>query len=315
LQKISDIQELEAQFANYSLDLVARQVVEGFITGLHRSPYHGFSVEFAEHQHYNTGESTKHIDWKLYARTDKLFVKRFEEETNLRSYILIDTSSSMLFPLESSNINSKLAFSIYCASALIYMLRKQRDAVGLGLFTDKIELQTQSKLSLSHSQILFSEMEKLLSGSNQGKRKIPPRKKTSTARVLHQIAENIHQRSFIIIFSDMLEDNNPEEIFSALQHLRYNKHEVILFHVYDKIYEQKFEFKNRPYKFVDLETGDEIKLNPNDVRTDYKNSVNQYFEQLKLKCGQYNIDLVDADINGNFRDILLAYLVKRNKLF
>ena len=315
MQNLSDIQELEIQFANYSLDLIAKQVVEGFITGLHRSPYHGFSVEFAEHQHYNEGESTKHIDWKLYARTDKLFVKRYEEETNLRSYIVIDTSSSMLFPIDRHKIFTKLAFSAFSASALIYLLRKQRDSVGLCLFSDKIELQTQSKLSLTHSQVLFSEIEKLISENHIGSGKTPPRKRTSTATVLHQIAENIHQRSFIIIFSDMLDNENADEIFSALQHLKYNKHEVILFHVYDKRFEEKFEFKNRPYRFIDLETGDAVKLNPNDVRNDYKHSVNTFFEELKLKCGQYKIDLVVADINGNFKDILLAYLIKRNKLY
>lgn len=315
MQNISDIQELGVQFTNNNLDLIARQVVEGFITGLHRSPYHGFSVEFAEHQHYNPGESTKHIDWKLYARTEKLFVKRFEEETNLRSFILIDTSSSMLFPLDGNNIFTKLAFSVYSASALIYLLRKQRDAAGLCLFSDKIELQTPSKLSVTHSRIMFSELEKLIPKPGSSSAKIPSRKKTSAAKVLHQIAENINQRSFVIIFSDMMDNENPEEIFSALQHLRYNKHEVVLFHVYDKNLEEKFEFKNRPYRFVDLETGDELKLNPNDVRNDYVQSVNNYFDELKLKCSQYKIDLVDADINGNFRDVLLAYLVKRNKLY
>ncbi|MFC2097085.1 DUF58 domain-containing protein [Bacteroidota bacterium] len=294
---------------------MAKQVVEGFITGLHRSPYHGFSVEFAEHQHYNTGESIKHIDWKLFARTEKLFVKQYEEETNLRSQIIIDTSTSMLFPFHEKKNMSKLFFSVCCASSLIYLLRKQRDAVGLSLFSDKIDLHTPSKLSVVHSQILFAELYKLISSKAQSARKAPPKRKTNCARALHQIAENIHQRSLVILFSDMMDNENPKEVFSALQHLKYNKHEVILFHVFDKKLEENFEFGNRPHKFIDLETGEELKLNPNDLRKDYIHSVNNFYEELKLKCGQYKIDLIEADINGNFQDVLLAYLIKRNKLF
>ncbi|MBC8146818.1 MAG: DUF58 domain-containing protein [Bacteroidetes bacterium] len=312
---MSDIQELEIQFSTSRLDLIAKQVVEGFITGLHRSPYHGFSVEFAEHKQYNEGESIKHIDWKLFARTEKLFVKRFEEETNLRSHILIDTSSSMLFPYRDKKVFNKLKFSVLCSASLIYLLRKQRDAVGLSLFSDKIELHTRSKLSVVHSQLLFSELEKLLSEKTETSIKGAGRKKTKTATTLHQIAENIHQRSLIILFSDMMDNEDPDEVFSALQHLRYNKHEVILFHVFDSKLEEKFEFRNRPYRFLDMETGEELKLNPNDYRKDYINSVNSFFEKIKLKCGQYKIDLVEADIRGSFNDILMAYLVRRNKLY
>ena len=305
MKNLVDIQDFQ-QFDN--LEFIAKEVVEGFITGLHRSPFHGFSVEFAEHRLYNRGESTKHIDWKLFAKTEKLFVKRFEEETNLRSHIVIDTSSSMMFPYN-ENINSKLGFSVYSAAALIYLLRKQRDSVGLSLFSEELEIHTEARLSMVHAKLLYANLNRLLA-SDFSKDK----KKTNASKVLHQIAESIHQRSLVIIFSDMLESENTEDLFSALQHLRHNKHEVVLFHVRDKKREEEFDFKNRPYKFIDLESGDEVKFNPNDVRDDYKTAVNEYFNQIKLKCGQYRIDLIEADINENFETVLQPYLIKRSKL-
>lgn len=306
MKNLVDIQQLQ-QFGN--LELIARQVVEGFITGLHKSPFHGFSVEFAEHRIYNSGESTKHIDWKLFARTERLYVKRYEEETNLRSHILIDTSSSMLFPYKDNKITSKLSFSVYCAAALIYLLRKQRDAVGLTLFSDEIELQTQAKLSSVHSKLVYAELGKLLDANNTRLKK-----NTKAAALLHQLADNIHRRSLIIIFSDMMDKGDPADLFSALQHLRHNKHEVILFHVTDNLKEGKFKYQNRPYRFVDMETGEEIKLNPNDIRKNYLASVNEFYNEVKLKCNQYHIDLIEADVNNDFRDVLLPYLIKRRKL-
>ena len=157
MNKLEDIIRYE-QFDN--LEFIASQIVAGFITGLHRSPYHGFSVEFAEHRVYNTGESTKHVDWKLYARTEKLFVKQFEEETNLRSYLVLDTSSSMLFPYPSAKV-SKLRFSVYCAAALIHLLRKQRDASGLCLFSDRIEVLTDAKSNSTHIQTLYTHLQEI----------------------------------------------------------------------------------------------------------------------------------------------------------
>jgi len=302
LQEIQQLQQLN------NLEFIAQQVVEGFITGLHRSPFHGFSVEFAEHRLYNNGESTKHIDWKLFARTEKLFVKRYEEETNLRAFVVIDNSSSMLFPYKEKKTMSKLGFSAYCAASLIYLLRRQRDAVGLALFSNQIELQTDAKLSSLHAKMLYHELENLL--NNEGELK----KTTSAATVLHQLAESIHKRSLIIIFSDMINSENNEELFAALQHLRYNKHEVILFHVTDKQHEEEFKYNNRPYKFIDLENGDEVKLNPSEVRDYYVESMRNYFTDLKLKCNQYNIDIVNADINEDFRNVLVPYLIKRSKL-
>lgn len=295
------------QFDN--LEFVASQIVEGFITGLHRSPYHGFSVEFAEHRVYNNGESTKHIDWKLYARTEKMFVKQYEEETNLRSYIVLDTSSSMLFPYQSDKV-SKLNFSVYCAAALIYMLRKQRDASGLCLFSDKIETLTDTKLNSTHLQMMFSNLRDLL---REGR--VPLNKPTATSEVLHQLADSIGKRSLVVIFTDMFSNGNVEELFSALQHLRYNKHEIILFHVKDKRMEEQFEFSNRPHIFIDMESGKEIKFSPNEIRETYKQKIAEFYKELKLRCGQFRIDFVEADIHEGFREVLLPYLIKRSKLY
>ena len=295
------------QFDN--LEFIASQIVSGFITGLHRSPYHGFSVEFAEHQVYNTGESTKHVDWKLYARTEKLFVKQYEEETNLRSYIVLDTSSSMLFPYQSDKV-SKLHFSVYCAAALIHLLRKQRDASGICLFGDRIETLTDAKLNSTHIQMLYAHLQGLLQ-----KGAIPLNKPTSTAEVLHQLADTIHKRSLVVIFTDMFSNGNREDLFSALQHLRYNKHEIILFHVKDKRMEENFEFSNRPHIFVDLESGREIKFSPNEIRETYKQQIAAFYQDLKLRCGQFQIDFVEADINESFQHVLLPYLLKRSKLY
>ncbi len=310
MKNLIDIQQFQ-EFDN--LELIAREVVEGFITGLHRSPFHGFSVEFAEHRLYNQGESTKPIDWKLYARTDKLFVKQYEEETNLRCQLVIDTSSSMLFPWVKGSpqrLLNKLAFSVYTAAALIHLLRRQRDAVGLTLFSEEIEFHSQARLSPVHAEVMMGKLSELLQPGF-----VPLRKNTNTTAVLHQIAENIHKRSLVVIFSDMLDNEKTDELFSALQHLRYNKHEVLLFHVTDHRQEREFQYSNRPHRFIDLETGHSIKLNPWEIRSSYMKNVGDYFETLKVKCGQYRIDLAEADINQDFRHVLFAYLVKRKKLY
>ncbi|MFW5793253.1 MAG: DUF58 domain-containing protein [Bacteroidota bacterium] len=293
-----------------NLELLARQVVEGFITGLHKSPFHGFSVEFAEHKTYNPGESTRHIDWKLYARSEKLFVKRFEEETNLRCQIIIDNSSSMYFPKDDNRLK-KIEFATYCAAALTYLLKKQRDAVGLSLFSDKIESHYRAKSNSVHQKLLFAQLDKLLKSENQKLNKL-----SSTAECLHMLAENIHKRSLIILFSDMLVNSeNPDEVFSALKHLKHNKHEVILFHVYDKEKELKFDYKNRPLRFIDMETSKEIKLNPAQIKNQYQHALGEYFNQVKTKCLQYRIDFVEADVNEGFEKVLSSFLVKRARLF
>ena len=294
------------------LELIAKQVVEGFITGLHKSPFHGFSVEFAEHRLYNKGESTKHIDWKLFGRTDKLFVKRYEEETNLRCHLIIDDSSSMYFPFEAkkSERQNKITFSVYCAAAIIELLKRQRDAVGLSVFSENVEVHTSSKSSSLHHKMLYHELEKLIQLQD-----VNIHKKTSAIEALHQIAEAIHKRSLVIIFSDMMDSKaNSEELFSALQHLKHNKHEVVLFHVVDKQKELDFDFDNRPYRFIDMETGEELKLHPNEIKDTYLTQMADYKNKLMLKCGQYKIDFVEVDINEGFDQVLMSYLMKRTKM-
>lgn len=293
-----------------NLELLAKQVVEGFIIGLHKSPFHGFSVEFAEHRLYNPGESTKHLDWKVFARTGKMFVKRYEEETNLRCQIVIDASSSMYFPNDAEAKMNKLKFSIISAAALVNLLKRQRDAAGLSVFTDEVIVNTDAKSSTKHHQLLFAQLEKLL---NQK----PLNIKTNAAKCLNQVAEAVHKRSMIIIFSDMfsnMDRENADELFSALQHLKYNKHEVILFHVVDKSKELEFEFENRPYQFIDMETAEQVKLHSNEVKGFYVEQMQKFEKELKLKCGQYKIDFVEADINLDFRQVLLPFLTKRNKM-
>ncbi len=292
-----------------NLELLAKQVVEGFIIGLHKSPFHGFSVEFAEHRLYNQGESTKNIDWKVFARTDKMFVKRYEEETNLRCQIVIDTSSSMYFPKERKDGHlNKLQFSCIAAASLMNLLKKQRDAFGLSLFDDKVLQHTKVKSSTTHYRLLLTYLDKLINDDELNK-------KTSTAEALHQIAENTHRRSLVIIFSDMFDNNeNSDDMFSALQHLKYNKHEVVLFHVVDKNAEVDFAFDNRPYEFIDMESGESVKLQSNEVKDYYVKRVAEFNEALRMKCLQYKIDFIETDINRGFYPILESYLVKRKKM-
>ncbi len=296
-----DMEQLQ-RFGN--LELLAKQVVEGFIVGLHKSPFHGFSVEFAEHRLYNSGEATKHIDWKLYGRTDKLFVKRYEEETNLRCQIVIDNSSSMYFPERGIN---KIQFSVYCAASIINLLKRQRDAAGLTIFSNHIEKHFAARSSNIHIRLLYSELERLMAFKDLNKA-------TATAEALHTIAESIHKRSLVAVFSDMMDTNNKEDLFNALQHLKYNGHEVILFHVMDKKTELDFEFENRPYLFVDMESGQKVKVFPNEIKQTYLENVSNYRKQLKDRCTQYRIDYVEADIREGFRQVLVPYLVKRLKM-
>ena len=309
MNNLLDIQQFQ-QFDN--LEFISKEVVEGFITGLHRSPFHGFSVEFAEHRLYNTGESTKHLDWKLFARTDRLFVKQYEEETNLRCQLVIDTSSSMLFPYEKGKVSkiNKLAFSVYSAAAIIYLLRKQRDAVGLSLFSDEIEFHSEARLSSVHIDLLYNQLGGLL---RQEQAQL--QKKTNTVDALHMIAENIHKRSLVILFSDLIAQENTDELFEALQHLKYNKHEVLLFHVTDHRQEKEFDFRNQPYRFVDLETGEHLRFSPHDLKKNYERAMSDYFEEMRVRCGQYHIDLAEADINEDFKHVLYTYLLKRKRLF
>lgn len=291
-----------------NLELLARQLVEGFITGLHKSPYHGFSVEFAEHRLYNEGESTRHIDWKVYARTDKLFTKRYEEETNLRCLIALDKSPSMFYPAVSK---AKIRFSVYASAALAHMLQHQRDAVGLCLFSNTIETLTPVKSTPTHLNKIFT----LLEQTSQEEKTAPSSVQTNVSAVLHEIAEKIHKRSLVILFSDMFDSHeNTDEVFKSLQHLKHNKHEVIVFHVMDHTTELDFSFEDRPFEFIDLETQERLKFNPKDVKAQYISEISLFHKSIKARCNQYKIDYVEADVKSDFNSILQTYLIKRAKM-
>ncbi len=295
------------------LEFIARQIVEGFITGLHKSPFHGFSVEFAEHRQYNKGESIKHIDWKLYGRTERLYVKKFEEETNLRCRIILDNSSSMHFPKikTKSDILNKSRYAIFCAAVFIEILRRQRDAAGLTVFSDHIETHTEAKSTNVHQKQLFHFLDQIYQSEGWKEKKT-----TSVAPILHEIADKIHKRSLIIVLSDMMETSgNDQNLFQALQHLKHNRHEVVVFNIMDAQKELDFNYDNRPYRFVDSETQQEIKLHPAEIRSKYKNAISKYYQQIRIKCNQYKIDFVNVDINQDFQQAVYPYLLKRKKLY
>jgi len=293
-----------------NLELLATQVVEGFISGMHKSPFHGFSAEFAEHKIYNNGESTKHIDWKLFAKTDKLYTKRYEEETNLRCHLIIDNSSSMHYPaLKEFRINSlnKIGFAALASAAIMNLLKRQRDAIGMSIYSDSYEVYASEKGSERHHQLLLGHLNNAIS---QSRKEIT----TKTYTHLHLIAEKLKRRSLVFLFTDMFQsDAEEEQLFEALQHLKYNKHEVVLFHTYDKSKELEFDFSNRPKRFVDVETGEHVNLYADNIKESYEKAVQTYFSDLKLKCGQYRIKYVTADINEGFNKILTTYLVERQK--
>ncbi|MCW9037352.1 DUF58 domain-containing protein [Altibacter sp.] len=293
-----------------NLELLATQVVEGFISGLHKSPFHGFSAEFAEHKIYNNGESTKHIDWKLYAKTDKLYTKRYEEETNLRCHLILDNSSSMHYPpVKQFGIGSlnKIGFSVLASAAIMNLLKRQRDAVGMSIYSDTYEFYASEKGSERHHHLLLHQLTEALTRT---RRQVP----TKTYTHLHLIAEKLKRRSLVFLFTDMFQsDAEEEKLFEALQHLKYNKHEVVLFHTYDKEKEIHFDFNNRPKRFVDVETGAHVNLYADTIKASYEEAVAQYFSDLKLKCGQYRIKYVAVDIKESFNKILTTYLVERQK--
>ena len=298
IEKISSFQHLE---------LLANQVVEGFISGMHKSPFHGFSAEFAEHKIYNVGESTKHIDWKLFAKTDRLYTKKFEEETNLRCHLIIDNSSSMHYPKLNADqpfYESKIGFSILASAVLMNLLKKQRDAVGLSVFSDSYEYYAPEKGSDRHHRMLLNIMENLLENPKQAKT-------TDTITFLHQIAEKMHRRSMIILFTDMFQNDDNEKLFNALQHLKHNKHKVVLFHVIDEKRELSFDFDNAPRKFIDVESGEIINLFAENVKEEYEKNIKKYFKSISLNCAQNKIKYVPVNVGADFEKILTTYLVEK----
>ena len=300
IAKISSFQHLE---------LLANQIVEGFISGMHKSPFHGFSAEFAEHKVYNAGESTKHIDWKLFAKTDRLYTKKYEEETNLRCHLIIDNSSSMHYPKLKENqlfYENKIGFSVLASAVLMNLLKKQRDAVGLSIFSDSYEYYAPEKGSDRHHRMLLNRLENTLETSKEPK-------KTDTITFLHQIAEKMHRRSMIVLFTDMFQSEDNERLFKALQHLKHNKHKVVLFHVIDKKTELSLDYDNSPRKFIDLETGDEVNLFAENIKTDYEKSVQNYFDKIANTCALYKIKYVPVSVDEYFEKIMTTYLVEKQK--
>ena len=302
---LSEIQTSEIK----NLELLAKQVVEGFITGMHKSPFHGFSVEFSEHKLYNNGESTRHIDWKLFAKTEKLYTKKYEEETNLRCHIIIDNSASMHYPIVKKqavdNLN-KVGFAAVAAASLAEILKRQRDAIGLSVYSDSYEYYAPEKGSDRHRKMILHQLEKVLQSK--------PKSTTETYQYLHEIAEKIHRRSLIFLFTDMFQTNTDKEaLFEALRHLKYNKHEVVLFHTYDKKHEMEFDFENSHKKFVDVETGNELNIHTSNMKKPYQEAVKMYFKELKTKCLQYQIDYVPVNSNDGFSTVLTSYLISRRK--
>lgn len=291
-----------------NIEIKARLIVEGFITGFHKSPYHGFSVEFAEHRPYNSGESLKNVDWKVYGKTDKLYTKRFEEETNLRCQVVLDISDSMRYPKTGPGI-SKLEYGSYLTAALQYLMVMQRDATGLTLFDEDIRFIAPPKSKKSWLVPMFTKLEEVVASKDK------TFNKTAYAKVLHQLARKFSRRSFVVIITDLFNQiEAQDELFRSLQHLRHAKHEVILFHLLDRKTEERFDFPNRPLVLEDLETGEKIQVNPAQIRDQYSKIMVERKRIFKRKCHEFNIDFVEVDIAQSYEKVLTDYLIKRRAI-
>jgi len=278
------------------MDLRARLVVEGFITGLHKSPYHGFSVEFAEHRQYMPGDDIKHVDWKVYGKTDRFYVKQFEEETNLKAYLLIDASASMGY---ASTGITKFQYTCYLAGALAYLMIRQRDAVGLVLFDEKIRRYLPPRSVTTYLTQIFKELDTAES-----------REKTDVAASLHMIAERIKRRGLVMIFSDLFDD--PQRIMQSLKHFRHKKHEVIVFQVLDPL-EISFDL-NRDAIFKDLETGQQISTQSWHIMADYQAKMKSFIREIKKSCREHQIDYVQLSTEEPYDRALFEYLLKRKRI-
>ncbi len=289
-----------------NIEVKARMIVEGFMTGFHKSPYHGFSVEFAEHRPYNQGESLKDVDWKVFAKTDKLYTKRYEEETNLRCQVVLDISDSMRYPREGI---SKLEYGAYLTAALQYLMVMQRDATGLTLFDSDIHFYAPPKSKKSWLVPMFKKLEEVVENKDS------LRHTTATAKVLHQLARKFSRRSFVVLITDLFNQiEQQDEFFRSLQHLRHAKHEVVLFHLLERKTEERFEFPNRPLILEDLETGEKIQIHPSQVRDNYVAEMNERKKIFKRKAHEFNIDFVEVDIAQSYEKVLTDYLIKRRSL-
>lgn len=293
-----------------SLELRAKKIIEGFISGLHRSPYHGFSVEFAEHRPYNPGDDFKHIDWKQYAKKERFYVKQYEEETNLRCYVLLDTSSSMHF--KHFGEWSKLRYGTHFAASLLYLMHRQRDASGLIPFNTKVETFIPAKGTYAHLRQIYIELEKQLIREEKHDEE---KRKTASAKVIHEVAERLNHRSLVVIITDLFENvEKHDALISALKHLRHRKHEVLLFNVLEKRSERELDFAETRFVFEDMESDAEIEVIPAQVREDYKAKVTEYTHKFKMACSEFEIDFEEIDTEGQFDQALLAYLNKRGRL-
>ncbi len=288
------------------MEMRARLIVEGFITGLHKSPYHGFSVEFAEHRPYNPGDELRHVDWKVFAKTDRHYLKQYEEETNLRHYVVLDTSPSMRYKYTSGL--TKLEYGSYLAAALHFLMVKQRDATGLIGFDDSVHTLIRPKSTHSLLRQILVTLEQL----NQ----MPEAKKrTSAAAVLNEVAERITRRSLVVVITDLFENiGEHDALLKALRHLRYRGHEILVFHVLESATERNFQFPDVPMVFRDMETGEEISLQPAQLKENYAEAVQAFSERFRRQCLGYNIDFIEIDTAEPYDTALLAYLNKRKKL-
>ncbi len=278
------------------MDLVARLVVEGFITGLHRSPYHGFSVEFSELRPYLPGETTRHIDWKLWGRTDRYYVKRYEEETNLKAYLLLDASASMGF---SSGSVTKLYYAQVLAASLAFLMLRQRDAVGLVTFDEKIRAFLPPRSVPSYLHVLLAEMEKTA-----------PSGETAISVLFHRLAERLKRRGLVVIFSDLLDD--PDAVLAALKHFRHQKHEVIVFHILDPL-EKSLDFRSDTL-FVDAETGERLHADPRSLGDAYRDSMRLFSERIRRECRAADIDYAAIETSQPFDAALFRYLTRRKRM-
>lgn len=277
------------------LQIFAKSIVEGFLVGLHRSPYHGFSVEFSDHREYNEGEPLKDIDWKIVARTDRYYVKRYEEETNLRCMILLDHSRSMFYD---SGSGSKMDYATRLAAALSWLMISQKDAVGLVTFNDEVSLRMAPKAYKAYLPQIFAALVHL-----------EPAGGTDISAALHSIAASLNKRSLVILISDLLDE--PQEIIKALKHFRIQKHEVLIFHIVDRD-EAEFKFK-RETQFVDSETGEKIIVTPWQIRKQYLQNYDAHLAELKAGFQQYQIEYNPVHTEVPLNDLLLKYLLKRRK--
>lgn len=291
-----------------NIEVKARMIVEGFITGLHKSPFHGFSAEFAEHRPYNSGEPLKSIDWKVYGRTDRLYTKRFEEETNLRCHLVLDVSDSMRYPKLKGTL-SKLEYGAYLTASLGYLMFLQRDAVGLTLFDDGLRLQIEPRAKFSWLQPIFRQLEQVVDSQTQFTRR------TATAKVLHELAEKSGRRALVILITDLFTGQEPlDDLFPALQHLRHARHEVVILQPLHPPTELDFELGYASVLLQDLETGEELEVQPEMLKEAYQQQMKEHLVRLRTRCRELRVDYHQVDITQPWDRALRDYLIKRSRL-